>query len=79
MMSSYTPTPAMDVAMPATTVELIRLLREEAHNSKTLAQDLQVARETNQKYLEALADRDRLIQEYIETIQKIRANSGETV
>lgn len=63
--------------MSPTTLELIRLLREEAHNAKTLAQDLQMARETNQKYLDALADRDRLIQEYIETIQKMRATSGE--
>lgn len=76
-MSSYTPPPASDVNTPPAIVDLVRLLREETHNSLALAQDLQMAQERNLKYLMALADRDKLIQEYIETIQKYRAATGE--
>lgn len=76
-MRSYTPPPKTDVTTNPAIAELIQLLREETFQAQILASDLQAARNTNQKYLDALADRDKLIQEYIETIQNFRAKLGD--
>lgn len=53
--------------------QLMQLLLDEVSRAEGLARDLQDARETNHEYLEAIGERDRLIQEYIESLQKMRA------
>lgn len=57
--------------------QLMRLLSDEVARTESLARDLQEARETNHKYLEAIGERDRLIQEYIESLQRMRADLRE--
>lgn len=76
-MTSHTPPPTPKPSSNNSLEDLLRLLHKETQENQTLAQELKLARETNRSYLEALANRDSLIQGYIATIQGLRAGEGE--
>lgn len=52
--------------------ELIALLREEIAFSNTLAEALSEAVGEKERYLHAIAERDVLIEEYVESVQNLR-------
>lgn len=52
--------------------QLMQVLSDEVVRAEGLARDLQEARETNNKYIEAIRERDHLLQEYIESLQTMR-------
>lgn len=55
--------------------DLIHVIRQEVDLSRTIAEELRQARLDNERYLDAIRERDELIKEYIETIQNLRAEA----
>ncbi|WP_290659052.1 hypothetical protein [Kocuria sp.] len=55
--------------------DLIHVIRQEVDLSRTIAEELRQARLDNERYLDAIRERDELIKEYIETIQNLRSEA----